>query len=119
MFKFLQSIIICAALVLSASVVADTLPLFIELCILGIAVLAAYVAYKLEDVKWEERALPALFFSEAGALEPWNKDSIFYKKKIKGRKAARILSIIKKGVRPQGRQQTKQSINKIYCCIMF
>ena len=51
MFKFLQSIIICAALVLSASVVADTLPLFIELCILGIAVLAAYVAYKLEDVK--------------------------------------------------------------------
>tara|TARA_Y100001951_G_C11269021_1_gene257479 strand:+ start:1111 stop:1314 length:204 start_codon:yes stop_codon:yes gene_type:complete len=51
MFKFLQSIIICAALVLSASVVADTLPLFIELCILGIAVLAAYAAYKLEDVK--------------------------------------------------------------------
>ena len=51
MFKFLQSLIICAALVLSASVVADTLPLFIELCILGIAVLAAYAAYKLEDVK--------------------------------------------------------------------
>ena len=110
MFKFLQSLIICAALVLSASVVADTLPLFIELCILGIAVLAAYVAYKLEDVKWEERALPALFFSEAGALEPWNKDSIFYKKKkIKGRKAARILSLIKKSKRPQGRQQTNQT----------
>jgi uncharacterized membrane protein YdbT with pleckstrin-like domain len=51
MFKFLQSLIICAALVLSASVVADTLPLFIELCILGIAVLAAYAAYRLEDIR--------------------------------------------------------------------
>ena len=84
MFKFLQSLIICAALVLSASVVADTLPLFIELCILGIAVLAAYAAYKLEDVKWEERA----------ALEPGRKDSLSHKKKVKGRKAARILSLL-------------------------
>ena len=114
MFKFLQSIIICAALVLSASVVADTLPLFIELCILGIAVLAAYAAYKLEDVKWEERALPALFFSEAGALELGNKDSLSYKKEVKGRKAARIFSLIKKEVkgRKAARPPAKKTIHK-------
>ena len=51
MVKLLQGFLMVATLVLTASVVVDTLPIFIEVCLMGIMLLVAYVVYKLEGVK--------------------------------------------------------------------
>ena len=51
MVKFLQGFLMIATLVLAASVVVDTLPIFIEICLMGSMLLVAYVVYKLEGVE--------------------------------------------------------------------
>ena len=51
MIKFLQGFLMASTLVLAASVVVDTLPIFIEVCLMGIMLLVAYVVYKLEGVE--------------------------------------------------------------------
>ena len=51
MVKFLQRFLMIATLVLAASVVVDTLPIFIEVCLMGIMILVAYAVCKLEGVK--------------------------------------------------------------------
>ena len=51
MIKFLQGFLMVATLVLAASVVVDTLPIFIEVCLMCIMILVAYVVYKLESVE--------------------------------------------------------------------
>ena len=51
MVKFLQGFLMIATLVLAASVVVDTLPIFIEICLMGIMLLVAYVVYNLEGVE--------------------------------------------------------------------
>jgi len=51
MIKFLQGFVMVSALVLSASIVVDTLPIFIEVCLMGIMILVAYAVCKLEGVE--------------------------------------------------------------------
>ena len=51
MIKFLQGFLMVATLVLAASVVVDTLPIFIEVCLMGIMILVAYVVSKLEGLE--------------------------------------------------------------------
>tara|TARA_R100000234_G_scaffold60206_1_gene36490 strand:- start:240 stop:410 length:171 start_codon:yes stop_codon:yes gene_type:complete len=52
--------------------------------------------------------LPVLFFSAAGAIEQGRKDYLSLIKETEGRKAARIVFLIKKGMRPQGQRRTNQ-----------